>query len=1464
MAQAVALVREDVPGDKRLVGYLAAPGSLDITALRTFLKQRLPEHMVPAALVSLHALPLTPNGKVDRAALSASDVAADQPAPYVAPRTEAEELLAALWAEVLGVDGVGATDDFFALGGHSIQAMQLAARVRDALRTELPLRALFDAPTPAALAAVLVAAEPAPGRVERVAQLARVVRRMADGEVRALLEDAGAAPRGRTEAARRQELLTHLLRRDGLGADGADAIHPREADAPAPLSFAQERLWLIDQMQPGLFAYNISTGMRIRGALDVDVLRRALAELVRRHEALRTRLVLAGGAPVQVVDAAGDVHLPILDLTGAADAEAELRARASALAARPFDLAADHPLRMALARMAADEHALLLVIHHTAIDGWSLSLLYRELDALYSAFARGAGSPLAPLPVRYGDYAAWQRARLDGDALAAELAWWRERLAGLLEVLEIPSDRPRAAAMSHRGGVHRLAWDREMTDALRELSRREGATLFMTLLAGFQALLHRWTGEADFAVGSPVAGRTRPEMEGLVGLFINTLVLRADVGAEPDFRELLRRVRETTLAAWAHQDVPFERLVDAVGAERTLGHNPLFQVAFALQNAGDARPRLDGLAVAPYRVHGGGALLDLTVSLTETEGGIEGLIEYSADLFDAGTIERMAEHFRTLLRAASADPSTAVATLPLLGDDERARIAAWETERLDDAAPAPFPARFAEQVRRAPDAPALWFQGGTVSYGELDARASRLANHLRRLGIGPESRVGICLERTPELVVTLLAVLKAGAAYVPLEPHFPAERVRAVLGDARAALLVTRGETAARLDLPCPALPLDHCEVAETIALEAAESPAVQIHPDTLAHVIYTSGSTGTPKGVMIRHGGVATFLSWMAVRFPVAPGEKVLGSTSVCFDVHAAEVHHTLASGATLVLVENALSLAELPADLGIVQASMVPTASRELVRAGALPGSIRRLNLGGEPVAPDLARELYAAGVPEVHNLYGPTEDTTYSTHQHIPVDGRVTVGRQIGGSRAYVLDARMQPVPIGVVGDLYLAGDGVSRGYLARPGMTAERYIPDVRVPGERMYTTGDRARWLADGELDYLGRSDLQVKVRGYRIEPGEVEAALRAHPAVADAVVAARGDEPDRRLVAWIIARDGAAPASTDLAAGVKARLPEYMVPAVFALVDEYPRTTSGKVDRRALREPEPQAAPAPAAAVVAPRTETEALLADVWREVLELDAIGVTEPFWELGGHSLRAMQVATRIRAVLGVEIGVRHLFQAPTIEELAELIAVEESAPGVVERTARVVRLVGKMADGQVDALLLATGGGGDTPAARRQALVSFLLRQQEAAQPAPSAPRPADAGQGSIPRRAAADAPAPLSFGQERLLLIDQLQPGLTAYNVSTGLRIRGALDADALRRALAELARRHETLRTRLTVIDGAPAQVIDPAGDVHLPIHDLSGAAAQAREDALRRHASDLAARSFDLAADLPLRASLVR
>ncbi|HLM67996.1 MAG TPA: condensation domain-containing protein, partial [Longimicrobium sp.] len=725
--------------------------------------------------------------------------------------------------------------------GHSLLAMQVVARVREVMHVELPLRAVFEAPTVAGLA-------------ERLAT------------------DAPAAV--------------------------SEPIVRRAPDAPAPLSFGQERLMLIDQLQPGITAYNVSTGLRIRGALDVDALLRAVAEIVRRHEILRTRLVVAGGAAVQVAtDAAPEVARAELSHVPAESRDAALRRFAADLVAQPFDLATGVPFRATLARLADDDHALLLVVHHTAIDGSSLPVLFRELDALYSAFARGEPSPLPELPVQYADFAAWQRARVRGEELERLVSWWRARLSGLPELLEIPADRPRPAVKSYRGAVHKVVLPRELADALRELSRREGVTLFMTLLAGYQALLHRYTGEADFAVGTPVAGRTRPETAGVIGFFTNTLVLRADLEGAPDFRELVHRVRETALGAWAHVDAPFERLVDAIGVERSLGHNPLFQTVFQLQNLGDRRLRLGGLEVSHAAAHGGTAQFDLGWSLVEAEGRIEGTVEYATDLFDAATIERMVDHFGALLSAAVADPETPVAALPMISADEQARLRAWS------GADTPVPADsidglFAEAAAATPDALALETADGTLTYAELDARSSRLAAYLRSVEVGHGTRVGLMLERGPALVEATLAILKAGGVYVPLDPRYPADRLAYMLADAAPAVVITTSGLADRLPAHAGRTVLLD---AVRIDVDSAEIEPVT-GPESVAYVMYTSGSTGTPKGVEIPHRAVVRLVRGQDF-ITIDPSDVFLQLAPASFDAATLELWGPLLNGARLAL---------------------------------------------------------------------------------------------------------------------------------------------------------------------------------------------------------------------------------------------------------------------------------------------------------------------------------------------------------------------------------------------------------------------------------------------------------------------------------------------------------------------------------------------------------------------------------
>jgi amino acid adenylation domain-containing protein len=1208
--QAVVVVREDAPGEKRLVAYFV--GDAAPAELRGWLRARLPEAMVPAAFVAVDSIPLTRNGKVDRRALPAPDARLEDADGYVEPRTPTEEVLAEIWAELLKAERVGAQDGFFDRGGHSLLGIRMVSRAGAAFGVELPLRALFEAPTLGAFAA-------------------------------------------RVDAAR------------GQGAPRTPALVAAPADAEPPLSFAQQRLWFLHQLDPASTSYNMPYTLRLQGALDAEVLRRALEVVVHRHAALRTRFELRGDEPVQVVDPALPFILPVEDLSAAADPAAEAEARARAEAAAPFRLAQGPLFRARLLRMAADEHLLLLCAHHTVCDGWSLDVVFRELAHAAAEYAAGREPELPPLPLQYADFAVWQRAWLEGGELDRQLAFWTEALAGAPAVLELPTDRPRAAgaAAAPLRGSARFALPADVAEGVRALAREEAATPFMVLLAAFQLLLARYSGQDDVVVGAPVAGRTRAETENVVGFFVNTLPLRARVAGAPGFRALLGRVRGATLDAFAHQDVPLERIVQAVGAPRDGAVSPLFQALFLM--LGEPRVvQMPGVTATPAAVASDAVKFDLTLAVQPRDEGLQCSLEYAAELWDAATMERMAEHFATLLRGALARPDAPLAEVPLLSPAELDTQLAWGRTPAAGPGDETVLALFEAQAARTPHAVAVVCGERSLTFAELHARANRLANHLRALGIGAEDRVGVCLGRTPELIVALLAALKAGAAYVPLDPAYPADRIALVMEDAGARALVTQAELAARLSVPAGVFVVEVDTDAPAIAAAPAKAPAVSVDADNLAHVIYTSGSTGRPKGVMIRHGGVAATVRWLHARFPLRAGERVVGSTSISFDVSIAEIHFALSCGATLVLVENALSLAEPGAMAGAVQASMVPGAAAELLRMGALPGTLRRLNLGGEALAPDLARALYAAGVPEVHDLYGPTEDTTYSTHAHVARDVvRNTLGRTLGGKTAYVLDAQLRPVATGVAGEIWLAGAGTSRGYLGRPAMTAERYLPDPLCvePGARMYRTGDRGRWMSGGTLEYLGRNDFQVKVRGFRIEPGEIEAVLREHPLVDGAAVLAKQDGDGRvRLIGYVTPSGETLPGAAELKAHLGARLPEWMVPAAFVVMDAFPRTPNGKLDRRAL--PEPDAEPE-RAAYEAPRTAHEAGLAAIWADVLRLERVGVHDDFFALGGHSLLATRVVARIRGEMGLDLPLRAVFEFSTLAAMTAALADAPPAP-------------------------------------------------------------------------------------------------------------------------------------------------------------------------------------------------------
>ncbi|MFL6198785.1 MAG: non-ribosomal peptide synthetase, partial [Thermoanaerobaculia bacterium] len=961
-----------------------------------------------------------------------------------------------------------------------------------------------------------------------------------------------------------------------------------------PLSFAQQRLWFLDRLEPGSPWYNMAIPLRLTGRLDVAALAAALQEIERRHETLRTTFALDGeGSAVQTVGPPAGLPLSGADLRGLPSAvrETELLRLLSAEARRSFDLARGPLLRAALYSTGEDEHAFLLSMHHIVSDGWSLGVLVQELAGLYEAFSHSRPPSLPALPIQYADFAVWQLGLLAGPALAALLDYWQQQLAGLPPLVELPADRPRPAVQTFRGATLPLVLPPGTTAAVQALSRRAGATPFMTLLAAFLALLHRYTGQSDLAVGSPIANRERMELEGLIGFFVNTLVLRGDLSGDPGFLELLARVKSLAAGAYAHQDLPFEKLVEELEPERQLSHTPLFQVLFVLQNAPVPALNLSGLTLAPLPARSGTSKFDLSLYFWEGGAELSGHFEYNTDLFDPATIARMADHFTRLVAGALAHPERRISELPLLGPTERHQLLAeaGDTEPAFHVDPgiARLHQPFEAQAARTPDAVALIADAiageERLTYRELDRRANQLAHRLRALGVGPESLVGIAMRRSAGLVVAILATLKAGGAYVPLDPEYPAERIAFVLEDSRAPVLLVdaedvtgpKGNGVRRI---CPAADSER----EAIAALPTEPPALS-GPAGLAYVIYTSGSTGRPKGVGIEHRSALLFVHWAREVFPPADLAGVLFSTSICFDLSVFELFVPLSWGGRIVLAEDALALPGLPAAAEVTLVNTVPSAIAELVRQGSLPPSVRTVCLAGEPLSRALADAIHAEpGVERLYDLYGPSEDTTYSTFARVERGSprEPTIGRPLPGTRVHLLDRRLQTVPLGVPGELCLAGDGLARGYLGRPELTAERFIPDPfsPEPGGRLYRTGDLARWLPDGNLAFHGRIDHQVKIRGFRIELGEIETALASQPGVREAVVLARDDFPgeklpgEKRLVAYLVAEP---PVDLDELRGCLLKvLPEYMIPAAFVTLSALPLTGNGKVDRRALPRPE--------------------------------------------------------------------------------------------------------------------------------------------------------------------------------------------------------------------------------------------------------------------------------------------------
>jgi amino acid adenylation domain-containing protein len=1253
--EAVVVVVREEGGDRRLVAYLVARRpDLDLAGeLRDWARRSLPEHMIPTGWVRLDRLPLTPNGKVDRKALPAP--ATLTPRVSTAPRTATEAALARIWAEVLSVPAVGAEDDFFELGGHSLLAAQVVSRVHDALHVELPLSRIFQAPMLSALARAVDAAR----------------------------------------AAERDETRIEAV-----------AVEPGR---PWPLSFAQERLWVLDRMDPGSPAYNIPAGIRLLGPLAVPALAASLTEIVRRHAVLRSVVAMAGGQPSQVVAVPSAVPLPLVDLRALPDSHRETEARqlADGIGRRPFDLERGPLLRAALLRLADEEHLALFTLHHIASDGWSMGVLIRELSALYAAFRSGLPSPLSEPPIQYLDYARWQKRWLTGALLEEQLAYWREALAGI-EPLRLPTDRPRPPFQTFRGGSRSFELSPQLSATLRALGQRQGGTLFMVLLAAFAALLHRYSGQEDIPVGSPTANRTQPELEPLIGLFVNTLVLRADLSGGPSFEGLLGQVRRSALAAFAHQEVPFEKVVFELQPERDLSSPPLFQVMLALQNAPAGLLSLPGLEIWPYGMGTGTAKLDLTLDVTETSGGLSGSLEHNVDLFDPATIDRMLAHFERLLEAVATSPGASVAEIALLSAAERHQLV---VDGSDSGAPYPSEARLHEWIARQavsiPEALAVTCDDECLTHGELEAGANRLARYLLRQGIHRGSLVGLCMDRSLALPVALLGILKAGGVYVPMDPSYPEERLAYVLEDAGLSLLLAGPGAPEGICQRAAALAVEVVRLEEAaIDREPGDDPRVAGDPDDLAYVLYTSGSTGRPKGVEIPHRALVNFLASMAERPGLGGGDVLLAVTSLSFDIAALELYLPLLVGARLDIArrETAADGARLLARLretGATALQATPSTWRMLVDAGWTGEPALKVLCGGEALPAKLADELRARSAA-VWNLYGPTETTVWSAVSHVE-EGAVVLGRPIANTRIVLLDPRLAPVPLGVPGELCIGGEGLARGYRNRPALTAERFIPDPcsepgGASGSRLYRTGDLARRRPDGELEFLGRLDHQVKIRGFRIELGEIEAALETHPQVESAVVTARGEESARKLVAYLVARGGVGTplSATDLREYLGHRLPDPMIPSAWVLLDALPLTPNGKVDRRALPVPE-GSIPSLRPAYVAPRTALEEMLAGIWSEVLGMERVGVQDNFFTLGGQSLLATQVVSRLGEALEIEVPLRRLFEAPTVAGLAAGLLRDSASPDELNRAAELVLDLLRLPEDEVEILLAQHAGGG-----------------------------------------------------------------------------------------------------------------------------------------------------------------------
>ncbi|MBD2521400.1 non-ribosomal peptide synthase/polyketide synthase [Nostoc sp. FACHB-133] len=1382
----VVIVREDIPGNKHLVAYIVPQPQITptVSVLRSFLKEKLPEYMIPSAIVILESLPLTSNGKIDRRALPAPEPSNKLSDKYVAPSTPLEEILALIWQEVLKIELVGRHDNFFTLGGHSLLATQLVSRVRSSLKLELPLRSLFAAPT--------------------IAELAPLIQQLQQQDI-----ELAASP---------------ILR--------------RAENTELPLSYAQQRLWFLDQFEPDSPFYNIPIGLRFVGNVNVVALEQSFREIIYRHEVLRTNFVSLDGKPTQIIKIEPNWSLTVVDLQHLTLTEQEIAAQklVQQEAIEPFDLAHDALIRATLVVLSPTEQWLVVCIHHVVSDGWSIGVFVEELQALYNAYSQGQPSPLLPLPIQYADFALWQRQWLVGEVLNSQLSYWKEQLANAPTFLSLPTDRPRPAVQTFNGAYLEFALSVELTQQLTKLSQQQGVTLFMTLLAAYNTLLYRYTGQEDILVGSPIANRDRTEIEGLIGFFVNTLVMRTNLTENPTFSKLLTHVRDMAMEAYSHQYLPFEMLVEALQPERDLSHTPLFQVMFVLQNAPTSGLEMSKLNVSSLPVKLTTSRFDLTLIMQNSPTGLIGLWEYSTDLFDASTIERMTSHFVTLLEGIVANPQQQISQLPLLSEVEQQKLLfEWNDTQVDYPLHKCIHHLFEEQVELTPDAVAVVYENQQLTYNQLNCCANQLAHHLRSLGVGADILVGLCVERSLEMVIGLLGILKAGGAYVPLDPEYPTERLRYILEDTQAKVLLTQRSLLDRLppnqtQLVC--LDTD----AELISQYSQDNFITGVQANNLGYIIYTSGSTGQPKGIAMNQLALCNLILWHPDNLKIARGAKTLQFASINFDVSFQEIFTTWCSGGTLFLIteelrhdtsnllrviqEKAIQRMFLPV-VGLQQLAEFAVGS-ELVNT-----HLREIITAGEQlqITPAISKWLSQLSNCTLHNHYGPSEShvaTSFTLPSLVDTWPPLPpIGRPISNTQIYILDKYLQPVPIGVQGEVYIAGVLLARGYLNRPELTQEKFIPNPfggsrgaeeqsffpsaphplcpSASSERLYKTGDLARYLPDGNIESLGRIDNQVKIRGFRIELGEIEAVLNQHTNVQASCAVVREDTPgDKRLVAYIVSQPEQRVSVSAVCSFLKEKLPEYMLPSAIVILEALPITSNGKLDRRALRAPDLHSQLSDQ--YVAPRNPIEEILSLIWAQVLKVDIVGIHDNFFELGGHSLLATQLVSRVRTNLKVELPLRSLFAAPTIAQLSQNIQ---------------------------------------------------QLQQQDLEIVAPP-----------ILKRAE-NTEIPLSYAQQRLWFLDKLNPNSASYNIPFGLRLVGTINVVALEQSFREIIHRHEALRTNFVVIDGKPLQIIQTQTNWTITVVDLQHLPVTEQQTTAQKLLQQQAIQPFNLESEALIRATLL-